>query len=227
MQETINYNLKKPEANDNVNIEDFNFNFDKIDEKLFAVIQAWEKFKASGGEIGGDIIIPRGKQIKSEANGIVNALIWQGTEGVDSGAVMVGSTLQRTEIVSEVKPTTWYNGTRKNIIDSSDYISSKDANGYTKLPNGIIIQWGLIKTTLTADGQNITGTITLPIQFPNACRFAEGRPIFVDGGSYKASLYNGAITVINNSTLQMYFMRHITGPTISEPVDVTWIAIGY
>ena len=34
MQETTNYNLKKPEANDNVNIDDLNFNFDIIDEEL-------------------------------------------------------------------------------------------------------------------------------------------------------------------------------------------------
>lgn len=34
MQETTNYNLKKPEANDNVNIDDLNFNFDVIDKEL-------------------------------------------------------------------------------------------------------------------------------------------------------------------------------------------------
>lgn len=34
MKQTTNYNLKKPEGNDSVNIEDINFNMDAIDEEL-------------------------------------------------------------------------------------------------------------------------------------------------------------------------------------------------
>lgn len=196
MQTTKNYKFKKPELTDSPpDITVMNFNWDTIDEKLFAVIQAWENFKASGGEIGGDIIIPRGKQIKSEANGIVNALIWQGTEGVDSGAVMVGSTLQRTEIVSEVKPTTWYNGTRKNIIDSSDYISSKDANGYTKLPNGIIIQWLYARGSISQGKGVIEGN--LPITFPNNYLSIFANVTYIDNDSTYNNLFNCNAKFVN------------------------------
>ena len=174
--------LKIPQKTlqDNFNLQDFKDDFNALNSeieenktltdseisKLKEIANTWEAFKSSGGTIGGDIIIPRGSQIKSQANGIVNALIWQGTEGVDSGAVMVGSTLQRTEIVSEVKPTTWYNGTRKYIIDSSDYVSDKSLNGYTKLPNGLILQWGSISETVSGLSDKITW-VQYPIEFPN------------------------------------------------------------
>jgi len=38
------------------------------------------------------------------------------------------------------------------------------ATGYTRLPNGLIMQWG----TITC-GNNSYGSLTFPIQFPNAC----------------------------------------------------------
>ena len=68
MQTTKNYKFKKPELTDSPpDITVMNFNWDTIDEKLFAVIQAWENFKANGGEIGG-IITTAETHYKSESN---------------------------------------------------------------------------------------------------------------------------------------------------------------
>lgn len=43
---------------------------------------------------------------------------------------------------------------------------SKTANGYTKLPNGMILQWATGASTTTGDQDQ---TITFPIAFPTAC----------------------------------------------------------
>lgn len=48
------------------------------------------------------------------------------------------------------------------VTNSLDFTNSKGGNGYTKLPNGIILQWGRV----TGAG---TITATFPIAFPNDC----------------------------------------------------------
>ena len=196
MNRTPNLGLPQFEPSDKYRLEDYNEAYMKIDEKV-------KELKDKEAQLDTKL---------AEAQSIIDTWTQFKNSGGDIGGGIFASILK-----------SWGD----TMVDGDLWLSgcSRDTNGYTKLPNGMIMQWGLIKTTLTSDGQNITGTITLPIQFPNASLFAEGRPTFVDGGSYKASLYNGAVTVINNSTLQMYFMRHTNGPTISEPVDVTWIAI--
>jgi len=45
-----------------------------------------------------------------------------------------------------------------------DFTCSKDKDGYTKLPNGIIIQWG--EGLSTIDGEEF---FNFPIEFPNSC----------------------------------------------------------
>lgn len=42
---------------------------------------------------------------------------------------------------------------------------SSSANGYQKLPSGIIIQWGVTSSL----GVNSSGSITFPTAFPTAC----------------------------------------------------------
>jgi len=43
--------------------------------------------------------------------------------------------------------------------------ASLSANGYQKLPSGVIIQWGVTSSL----GVNSSGSITFPIAFPTAC----------------------------------------------------------
>lgn len=45
------------------------------------------------------------------------------------------------------------------------FASGQSANGYTKLPNGLILQWGVVTSSGTAAGN---ATATLPTAFPNA-----------------------------------------------------------
>lgn len=48
---------------------------------------------------------------------------------------------------------------------STDWTSSKTTSGYTKLPNGIVIQWG----TVTALSLGTNTTAGFPLTFPTAC----------------------------------------------------------
>lgn len=53
--------------------------------------------------------------------------------------------------------------------------ASLAANGYQKLPSGLIVQWGLTGGA----AQNVLTTVTLPIAFPTACRSVQ--LTYVDG----------------------------------------------
>lgn len=247
MLTTTNYKLKKPELTDSPpDITVMNPNWDLVDEKLFEVIQAWENFKAIGGEISGDIEVyknssevARIKASRNDINGIKHSV----SIGVGSNGQLLLTTHTPTKEDHLVFDTTTDNvgSCFRPITDNSASLGSntfhwkdifagafsKNNNGYTKLTNGVILQWGVVNTVLSTNGETVSGNITLPVAFPTRCAISIGRPSFVDGGSFKASLYNGAISPASSNTLGYYFCRHVNGPTIAEPVIINWVAIGY
>lgn len=86
--------------------------------------------------------------------------------------------------------------------------NSKSGNGYVKLPDGTIVQWG----TSTS-----TSTVTFPIAFPNAC------------GSVVAQFSNNiqtanACNILTVPTTTGFTWTRYTG--IGTYV-VDWIATGY
>ena len=83
---------------------------------------------------------------------------------------------------------------------------SQTANGYVKLPGGVIIQWG--SNYLTDAGLN---TVTLPITFPN---------VNVAVVANRSGI-NDAVGAKSYSTSQIYLWASAAG------IDVHWIAIGY
>lgn len=61
-------------------------------------------------------------------------------------------------------------GTGENQVpDMNSFGNSLTANGYQKLPGGMIIQWGSFSVSPTG-GSVGTVDITLPVAFPAACR---------------------------------------------------------
>lgn len=163
MLTTKNYKLKKPELTDSPpDITVMNPNWDLVDEKLFAVIHAWEDFKANGGEIGGTIYadslkniyaLTSGEKERSYYFGSLNNFdptigmeiidkksgfdtkveLAQAGNPSDGGQGYFGSSHDnKTNLGSDVKR--W-----KDVWVGA---SSKGSSGYTKLPNGLILQWG-------------------------------------------------------------------------------------
>jgi hypothetical protein len=86
---------------------------------------------------------------------------------------------------------------------------SKTANGYQKLPSGVVMQWG----TITGVGVNSTGTVTFPVAFPTAC------------GSVTTTSKAGAnslqvLNVPSSTTTTFSYASYGSG-------DFMWFAIGY
>lgn len=81
------------------------------------------------------------------------------------------------------------------------------ANGYQKLPSGLIIQWGV--TTIPAGGS--THTVTYPITFPTGCMAMTINPQ-VNVNAWVASASASSAQVDESS---------------GSGATATWIAIGY
>lgn len=90
--------------------------------------------------------------------------------------------------------------------------NSLSGNGYQKMPNGIIIQWGITGSVATGGST----TVTFPIAFPTSCLNVQ---------------VTGQIASVANS-----FTRSAGAPSTSQvtlysnnalPSPISWLAIGY
>ncbi len=84
-----------------------------------------------------------------------------------AGAVKLNNTLTST---STTEALTAAQGKVLNDRFLNDFLNLKSENGYQKLPNGLIIQWGCGVDQKASDyAQTNAQTISFPIAFPNAC----------------------------------------------------------
>ena len=93
---------------------------------------------------------------------------------------------------------------------SGDFTDSLTANGYAKLPGGLIMQWGS-----SSVGPTNTLTVTMPITFPNGFLQAFGSS---DANTGTASRIGAGII----STSQVSLIN-ASGNTVT----VRWLAIGF
>ena len=91
----------------------------------------------------------------------------------------------------------------------SQFTSSQAANGYTKLPNGLIIQWGTI--SLPTD---TTNTVSLNIAFPNN-NFAAW-----------TTMQGGGLPTRNSTSVSAKTLTNITIIMNGNSQSVYWMAIG-
>lgn len=101
---------------------------------------------------------------------------------------------------------------------ASAFTSSLAANGYVKLPGGVILQWGTVATPAA----NSTTAVTFPIAFPTACRFVGISGVAgsvtnssSDGGAYPSSFTTTGFTLGN------YWDGAVS------PATQYWFAIGH
>jgi len=87
-------------------------------------------------------------------------------------------------------------------------------NGYTKMPNGLIIQWGRSYINSYSNGGNAT-TVTFPISFPNECLVVVNTPY---NNSNKIVYIKGQ----SKDNFQAYCYHHEDCNTY-----INWIALGY
>ncbi len=80
------------------------------------------------------------------------------------GVTPAQSTAQKTQLLTDLKAVDGIgSGLDADLLRGlpADFTSSLAANGYQKLPSGLIIQWGTQSTA--------TNTVVFPISFPNIC----------------------------------------------------------
>ena len=94
----------------------------------------------------------------------------------------------------------------------NDFLSLKSENGYQKLPDGLIIQWGL------STGAS-SRTATFPIAFPNEC-------LNISGSTY-LPLGNFQTCSFRNATNQNFGIQTGDVNNVAQPNPVKWFAIGY
>lgn len=99
----------------------------------------------------------------------------------------------------------------KTIIDGMD-TSSLTANGYQKLPGGLIMQWGAVAATQNGSGNAVIDT-NFPIAFPTAC-------LSFQATTTGAASIDGEIVVSYNQT--QFGIRNR-----NAAITASWFAIGY
>lgn len=87
------------------------------------------------------------------------------------------------------------------------------ANGYQKLPSGLIIQWGRVASV----AQNTLVSVSLPFSFPNALVSVVANP---DDGGLTASYRMNAV---KSASLAGFSLVN----TFTGPIPAHWFAIGY
>lgn len=134
------------------------------------------------------------------------------------GQVQTPMNQLRDFINDKVKPTIDELETFKSELDGS----LKGSNGYTKLPNGMLLQWGMIDTI---DYGTKWNTFTYPIAFPNGCFSIVGTANFTGTKAYMISFAKDLNSPRHK--FRVYAGDPPEGSTSGSYSDLYWIAIGY
>ena len=181
------------------------------------VLNTWTSFRDNGGNINGDIKIPRGFALCGTINGNRDALIYQSDQPSDNGRVIVGSSGQTTQIASELRPEVYWNLQTHRILLDSDFVSDKNSTGYTKLPNGLILQWGIVWSDTQTGKFNYN--VKYPISFPNRLLYFNTQ---TQGATYDYSRIKCLFG--ENDGNEMNIVEEKEAP---YGTTVRWFAIGY
>lgn len=232
--------LKIPQKTlqDNFNLQDFKDDFNALNSeieenktltdseiaKLKEIANTWETFKNNGGEVGGQIILPYGISLSGRASEDVPRDMIHIQRG---GMITVGDQNNGLIFTSKSRPQIWEESTPKLIVVNDDFPISKEPNGYTKLPNGLIIQWGHLHLANNLGSGVIRVTVPFPIQFPKDVLHVYLTPDvnrYSVNDEYSSSWERPPVTCqITPSNFEFAFQR-IYG---HYGAGITWFAIGY
>lgn len=164
MEYTKNLKLSKPSYDDDVDIQILNNNMDILDGKVGDL----PYLPLKGGTVTGNVRMSNATMWFSNGNTKYDALIRVGTNGnFDIGAgnnTATGWATNQLLLHSYNKPK-WYNSNNGGKELVADYGTSIGAfKGYTKLSNGLIMQWGFIEPVDISDVYHVT----LSTPFSNA-----------------------------------------------------------
>lgn len=112
-------------------------------------------------------------------------------------------------------------GTRSQALATmqmfaDEFVASLVANGYQKLPSGLIIQWGSVASSNAG-----AVVVTLPVAFPNAGFQAFSTPKDTFNGNASAA------DIISISQLKVSTWVVSSGGWVRTTTQIQWFAIGY
>ena len=146
MDYTNNYKLSKPSYNDDVDVQVLNNNMDILDDNLQRTNANMNNYlPLIGGTMKGDIYLPKeiamrnGPQtcFKFITENNLNTLRFEGEKISFNTPNNVNFKVSDTELTYNNRPIIW---------DVATALS--DYRGYTKLSNGVILQWGYVNKQL-------------------------------------------------------------------------------
>ena len=227
--------LKIPQKTlqDNFNLQDFKDDFNALNSeieenktltdseisRLKEIANTWETFKNTGGTIGGNVKF-NNNNIEITNNIIQSNLSELALNDNNNYGYATVVLKNKGQGIGEFTAREGQNiDLGSPSVGFQDvYIQglSKDVNGYTKLPNGMIMQWG---QSGISSGQ-VSNTISFPIVFPNkffslTCNLTGSETVNPVDCMYSV----GNITA-------SYFNIHYNKPR-NEYQGLSWIAIGY
>jgi len=142
---------------------------------------------------------------------LANRTVWLKAQ-VALKALLGGSATQLFKVKAAVSDDEAVNkGQIATVLDGlASFGNNLSENGYQKMPNGLILQWGEL-----AVSANTTTYVTLPIAFPNnsLVALASGSGTVTSGGVVNADRYSAT--------------QIIVGSQLSGGETLTWFAIGY
>jgi hypothetical protein len=161
--------------------------------------------------------------------------------GYPAGAcVMHGGFSWRAKLGNAVEPgtdgTKWERwGFSQGELDSQlagPSTGTIDSNGWTRQPNGLILQWGTVSLTgaPTGIGETVPWAATLPIAFPNAILCALATPGY-GGVPYEEEVndpveHNISVAGWTNTGIEGLALRIFGAPTLGDVLNINWVAFG-
>jgi hypothetical protein len=146
-------------------------------------------------------------------DGSANITVYDSTKAPLNSPALTGIPTAPTAVVATNNTQIATTAFVKSVVSSPStlgFTQSLGTNGWTKLPNGLIIQWGAYSMPAIN-----TNTVSLPITFPNgAFRAVVGYANATNSGG------NSSYTAITQSTITLY-----NGDI--ETKVISYVAIGY
>lgn len=203
----------------------------------------WNSFKTGGGKIGGHVQLNKGNSFVIDGVGWIGTgsatefemiqtnkgkVVRLGTTdnlgnhifmGLDGNDGVFGPS--HNNLVDLGKPT----NTFKDLWLGS---SNKSTNGYTKLPNGIILQWGRFFQDIPSSGGEVKYDFNYPITFPNFVAYVDCSAVFnqtLANHSWLTPIRSACVPWSNTGASAV----NASMKTMDRSYNILfeWIAIGY
>ena len=202
--------------------------------RLKEIANTWETFKNTGGAINGDIAIEKhlanlkigdsfniktydqNTELSSDWNkSIVLRIRSNATDSASYVRLNRANFAGNGNISLGEESTPWTNVYLKGVL--------KESSGYTKLPNGLIMQWGDFEMTPSTTSNSYSYTISFPITFSTTCLSII--PVAMTQITKDNWKPENCAFMIHSWGLDNFVMK--LNQVASQRYVIRWIAIGY